>query len=277
MIDLAAALREPAIRAGIADAALAAGAIALGWRGRCAAETKADDSPVTIADREAEALILDRLHALLPGAPIVSEEAAAAGRADVPGKSFILVDALDGTKEFIAGTDEFTVNIGFVQNRIPVGGVVYAPALGRLWLAGAEAKTCEVAAHQPFAAARNIRRLQTRAAPTHGLTAAVSLRHNSPEGEALLARLPIAERKTGGSSLKFCLIAEGLADIYPRFSPTMEWDTAAGHALVLAAGGALVAPDGGPFRYNKRKAGFRNGGFIAVGDPALLRDGNLTR
>lgn len=270
MIDLAAALRDPAIRAAIADVAIAAGAITLGWRGRCDVEHKADDSPVTIADREAEALILDRLHRLLPGAPIVSEEAASAGKTDVPGRNFILVDALDGTKEFIAGTDEFTVNIGFVQDRSPVGGVIYAPALERLWFAGAEAVTCDVAAHEAFASARNLRRLHTRKAPAAGLVAAVSLRHNSPDGEALLARLPVTARKTSGSSLKFCLIAEGQADLYPRFSPTMEWDTAAGHALVLTAGGALVAQDGGPFRYNKRRRGFTNGGFVAVGDAVLF-------
>ena len=270
MIDLSAAIRDSAIRAAFADMAIAAGAIAMNWRGRCAVDLKADASPVTIADQEAEALILDRLHALLPGVPIVSEEAAAAGKADVPGRNFILVDALDGTKEFIAGTDEFTVNIGLIHDRVPVGGVIYAPALARLWLAGDIAETCDVGHERSFAAARNLRRIRARSAPAAGLTAAISLRHNSPEAEALLARFPIAERVPAGSSLKFCRIAEGLADFYPRFTPTMEWDTSAGQAVVQAAGGAVVTPDGKPLRYNKRKAGFRNGGFIVVGDRALL-------
>lgn len=268
--SLRSAVSNPALLDALADIALAAGKITLSYRGRVAAMNKDDGSPVTIADQEAEELILERLHRLLPGVPIVSEEAACAGRADVPGDDFILVDALDGTKEFLAGSDEFTVNIGLIHKGTPVGAALYAPALSRLWLAGNKAEVCDIAPDQPITAARNRHTIHTRPKPEAGLIAVASLRHNSPGTEACLAKFRVAEKRVAGSSLKFCLLAEGKADLYPRFAPTMEWDTAAGHAVLLAAGGFVEAEDGQPLEYNKLDRGFLNPGFIAAGDPEVL-------
>ncbi len=232
------------------------------------ARTKADGSPVTAADERAEAIIEERLRALAPQIPLVAEEAISAGAALVIGRRFFLVDPLDGTREFIARNGEFTINIALIENGAPVAGAVYAPAIDRIWFAGQTAYACSlrVGAELPEAAARE--RLTVRTAPER-LAALASRSHADPETEAFLARLPIGERKSAGSSLKFCLIAEGRADVYPRFAPTMEWDTAAGDAVLRAAGGCVVRVDGAPLDYGKVSGGLRNGGFIAWGDPAL--------
>ena len=229
-----------------------------GSGGALAVRSKADASPVTLADSASEAIILEHLARCAPGTPVVAEEEAASGRSPRAAPEFFLVDPLDGTKEFIAGRDEFTVNIALVRDGIPVLGVVYAPALERLYAADAGARTafCRRGAgpREP---------IRVRPVPPNGITAVASRSHCSAETEAYLAHYCVSERISIGSSLKFCLVAEGSADLYPRLGPTMEWDTAAGHAVVLAAGGSVIAADGQPLRYGK--AQYRNPSFIASG------------
>ncbi|HYC02485.1 MAG TPA: 3'(2'),5'-bisphosphate nucleotidase CysQ [Azospirillaceae bacterium] len=222
------------------------------------AARKADGSPVTAADNAAEAVILPALRALTPHIPIVSEEAFERGEIpEVTGTPFWLVDPLDGTKEFLKRNGEFTVNIALVRDGVPVLGVVLAPATGELFAAAGPGTAISVR----DGAERSI---AVRAAPADGLTVLSSRSHaDNAELDAHLAALPVRERLVCGSSVKFCRIAEGRGDLYPRFGPTMEWDTAAGQAVLLAAGGAVLNHDGSPFRYGK--PGFRNPGFIAKG------------
>jgi 3'(2'), 5'-bisphosphate nucleotidase len=222
-----------------------------------AVRAKADASPVTVADEAAEALILEGLARLTPSIPVIAEETVAAGHVpEIGADRFWLVDPLDGTKEFLSRNGEFTVNIALIEGREPVLGVVLAPALGKVWWGarGAGAMLREGEGERPIAA---------RPRPARGVVAVASRSHNDPATQAFLDQAGDAERNSAGSSLKFCLIAEGRADVYPRFGPTMEWDTAAGHAVLDAAGGTVTTKDGAPFRY--RKPGFRNPEFIARG------------
>lgn len=220
---------------------------------------KADQSPVTEADERAEALILPALAALLPGTPIIAEEAVAAGKVPSVGERFWLVDPLDGTKEFISRNGEFTVNIALIENGRPTLGVVLAPALDRLF-AGA-------VGHGAFIEDANGRRpIAVRAAPEAGLTVVASRSHGDAAAlDAFLAGRQVAELRGAGSSLKICLIAAGEADLYPRLGRTMEWDIAAGHAVLAAAGGQLTRIDGTPLRYGKPD--FANPHFVAAGTP----------
>lgn len=222
-----------------------------------AVRAKADASPVTVADEAAEAVILEGLRALTPEVPVVAEETVAGGHVpELDERPFWLVDPLDGTKEFLSRNGEFTVNIALVEGRTPVLGVVVAPALGKVWW-GARG----LGAH--LRAGGATRAIAARPRSAAGLVAVASRSHGDPETEAFLDQAGVTERTPAGSSLKFCLIAEGKADLYPRFGPTMEWDTAAGHAVLTAAGGQVTTRDGAPFTY--RKPGFRNPGFIARG------------
>ena len=247
---------------------VAAGAVVMEvYRNGGEARVKDDRSPVTEADERAEALILARLAQALPGWPVLAEEAAARGDGIAACARFILVDPLDGTREILNRNGEFTVNIALVADGVPVAGAVYAPVLERLWTGGATARVRRVAPGADLAAASEDRPLRTRPAPATGWTALASRSHGDAETEALLARLPIGERRAAGSSLKFCVVAEGEADVYPRFGPTMEWDTAAGEAVLRAAGGVVLQPDGRPFRYGKDESRYRNGPFVAWGDP----------
>ena len=217
-------------------------------------ERKGDDSPVTEADQKAEALILPGLRALTPDIPIVAEEEAAAGRIPDVGASFWLVDPLDGTKEFIKKNGEFTVNIGLIVGGKPVAGVVYAPALDVLW-SGADGQ-----AFREDASGR--RAIACRTPPEKGAVVLDSRSHRAPERlTEFLAKLPEARLENAGSSLKFCKVADASADFYPRFGPTCEWDVAAGHAVLAAAGGEVVGWDGAPMAYGKPK--FLNGDFLA--------------
>jgi len=229
------------------------------------ARTKGDGSPVTAADERAEATIRERLAAWTAPIPIVAEEATAAGAPMVVAERFVLVDPLDGTREFIAHNGEFTVNVALIERGQPIAGAVYAPALDRLWFAGARAFACPAPLGADLPQPQAWRALKVRAAPP-ALTALASRSHCDPATEAFLAGLPIGDRRSAGSSLKFCVIAEGEGDVYPRFGPTMEWDTAAGDAVLRAAGGATLAVEGGPLLYGKIAAGLRNGGFVAWGD-----------
>ena len=266
-VDLDASSRD-AIAAFFASVALAAGPVVMREYDRgCTVRAKQDASPVTIADELAEELILAQLRARASAIAIVAEESVARGAQEAIGRSFILVDPLDGTREFIAGNGEFTINIALVRDGAPAAGAVYAPALGRLWFAGEQAFVCPVEVGGALPDRSAWRRIGTRAAPPRDLIALASRSHCDPATEAFLARLPIGERRSAGSSLKFCELAEGVADVYPRFAPTMEWDTAAGDAVLRAAGGAVRAVEGGPLRYGKRESALRNGGFVAWGDP----------
>jgi 3'(2'), 5'-bisphosphate nucleotidase len=234
-----------------------AGAVIMSiYAGEAAARLKDDRSPVTEADEAAEAVILARLADLLPDVPVVAEESVAKGIVPETGERFLLVDPLDGTKEFLSRNGEFTVNIALVEARRPVAGCVYAPAIDALYAAGSHAWRVAGAAETG---------LSTRAYPLGGLTALSSRSHPDAQSEAFLASIPVTERREAGSSLKFCRVAEGVADVYPRFGPTMEWDVAAGHAVLAAAGGCVVRPDGSPFLYGKRESGYRNGAFVAWG------------
>jgi 3'(2'),5'-bisphosphate nucleotidase len=231
------------------------------------ARRKSDGSPVTDADDAAEAIILKRLATRLPSLPVLAEEAISRGEKTVAGQTFIMVDPVDGTREFLGHNGEFTVNIGLIVDAAPRAGVVYAPALGKLWIGGATASTCEAVPGAALPPPAKRRVIHARPAPEQGLTALVSRSHADPATEAFLAKLRVEERRSVGSSLKFCVVAEGQADVYPRFGQTMEWDTAAGDAVLRAAGGIVRDRAGQPLRYGKAEAQFRNGPFVAWGDP----------
>jgi 3'(2'), 5'-bisphosphate nucleotidase len=248
----------------------AAAAILAARAGSLDARTKADHSPVTAADHAAEAVILEGLARVLPGVAVVSEEAAAqALPSSLPG-SFVLVDPLDGTRELLAGRDEFTVNVGIVTGGRPRLGIVATPAQGVLWrgIEGRGAERLHLSPGAPAGAAQQRTSIRTRPCPRSGLIAAVSRSHLDPQTEGLLARLPIAERLACGSAVKFCQLAEGAADIYPRLSTTCEWDVAAGHAVLAAAGGMVTMPDGSPLNYGRMSESFRVPAFVAWGDPS---------
>jgi 3'(2'),5'-bisphosphate nucleotidase len=255
----------------LAKAALAAGpAVMEEYERGCSVASKEDGSPVTSADHRAEAIICEWLASLAPMPPVCAEEAMAAGAQAQVGERFLLVDPLDGTREFIAGNGEFTINVALVERGAPVAGAVYAPAIGRLWVGGETAFTCEAPVGAPLPGEGSRRRIRARCAPT-SLVAFASRSHLDPESDSFLKRLPIGETRFAGSSLKFCLIAEGLGDVYPRFAPTMEWDTAAGDAVLRAAGGGVLDPSGLPLSYGKVGNGLRNGPFIAWGDATAAK------
>lgn len=226
--------------------------------------TKADYSPVSDADERAEEVILARLEEALPGVPVLAEERAS--RDGVGGNqwdAFLLVDPVDGTKEFINRRGDFTVNIALICHGVPIAGAVYAPARKEMYFGGAHAQLIEDFA--PGETLREGRRLTTRAYPAEGLTAITSASHLDDQTKAFIAARNVTAQTAIGSSLKFCWVAAGKADVYPRFAPTMEWDTAAGQAVLIAAGGQVLRPDGAPFVYCKGAEGFRNGPFIAWG------------
>ena len=221
------------------------------------ADCKPDGSPVTEADAAAEAIILPALNDLAPDIAVISEENAAS-HSLTPPETFFLVDPLDGTKEFLKrdGKGGFTVNIALVDKEKPVLGIVYAPALDRLFsgIAGAGAEeTCAGAT----------RRISVRRPPPGGAVAVASASHRDAETDGWLYEHGIGQTISIGSSLKFCLVASGEADVYPRFGPTMEWDTAAGQAVLQAAGGKVTRPDLSDFTFGKPN--YRNGAFIAWG------------
>jgi 3'(2'),5'-bisphosphate nucleotidase len=229
-------------------------------------EAKGDASPVTQADRLAEELIVRGLKSLSPDMPVLAEEAAAAGAAFVSGAAFFLVDPLDGTKEFVSRNGEFTVNIALISEQRPIAGVVYAPAIGKLY-GGAQGAGAFRIDYSTEGAGRGRCAIKARPRPKR-LTAVASRSHRSPETDDFLKTLDVGAFAEAGSSLKFCLIAEGVADIYPRLGRTMEWDTGAGQAVLEAAGGrVLVHPTGEPLLYGKDARGFDNPHFVAWGAP----------
>jgi 3'(2'), 5'-bisphosphate nucleotidase len=255
------------------DAALAgARAVMAVYRTDFTVERKADDSPVSEADRRAEAAILERLAATHGDVPVVAEEAAAEGKIPEVARRFFLVDPLDGTKEFISRNGEFTVNVALIEDGAPVLGVVLAPALG-LAYAGSRAGAWKATTAPALDAIRDWTAIRTR--PAGPAPVAVASRsHSNQATEAALAKAHAGERRSIGSSLKFCLVAEAEADFYPRLGPTMEWDTAAGDAVLRAAGGLVVTLEGRPLVYGKKSEPgprpFENPHFLALGDRALL-------
>ncbi len=234
-----------------------AGSVIMDHHGRAGARLKADRSPVTDADEAAEALIVAALNRLTPGIPVIAEEMMA-GRtpAGEAGTQFWLVDPLDGTKEFLGGNGEFTVNIALVEKRRVTLAVVGAPARDLIYASDGTRSWCRRTGGEMVA-------IHSRQPPEGGMTAAMSRSHRDRASEAFLESLPVTDEIIGGSSLKFCLLAEGRADVYPRFGRTMEWDTAAGHGILEAAGGAVTEPDGSAFLYGK--PGFVNPPFVAWG------------
>jgi 3'(2'), 5'-bisphosphate nucleotidase len=252
----------------IGDIASRAGAVIL----QIAAENrssrrKKDDSPVTDADEAAESLVIGELQRLVPGVPIVAEEAAARRMPPRPRGEYFLVDPIDGTREFIAGRDEYTVNVALVANHTPLLGVIYAPRRNALYIgANAHAFRGMVVPGMDFARDGAVPiRVRPRGA---GMVALVSRSHADPAAEGFLSNLGIGEKIPSGSSLKFARLAEGAADIYARLVRVQEWDIAAGHALVVAAGGRVTAPDGTEIRYGMQETGFSVDGFVAWGAPA---------
>lgn len=223
-------------------------------------EAKGDDSPVTEADRIAEDIILAALKKEVTDAfPIVAEESVAAGHApDLTGRTtpFWLVDPLDGTKEFVKRSGDFTVNIALIDGGRPVLGVVHAPAINETFMGSQYGAFAETGGGQP-------RPIACRKAPADGLSVVVSLNHRTPETDEFLAKFKIKKEVSAGSSLKFCRVATGQADLYPRMGRTMEWDTAAGHAVLRFAGGKVVKLDGTDLFYGK--PGYENPHFVAQG------------
>ena len=257
---------SPMLRA-LAEIAYDAGAIILRhYAEEIVAKHKNDQSPVTAADEEAERFILKRLAHLAPDVPVVAEEAVAAGRIPKIGRRFFLVDPLDGTKEFISRNGEFTVNIAEIVDGKPVRGVVHAPARERLFfgeaLSGAYEASAPPGGAPDFGEAR---RIQARIPPADGMIAVASRSHRDSATDDYLTAFKVKEFISAGSSLKFCLVATGEADIYPRTGRTMEWDTGAGHAVLAAAGGTVTQLDGRGFAYGKAERGFDNPFFVARG------------
>jgi 3'(2'), 5'-bisphosphate nucleotidase len=241
-----------------------------------ASRVKLDGSPVTEADAAAEAIILARLAVIAPETPVVAEEEAAEGRVPVTGHRFFLVDPLDGTKEFLNRNGDFTVNIALIEDGRPVLGVVYAPALGEIFVGeeGVGAQRAEVVdgVVGPW------RPMAVRETPDAGLDVVASRSHLSEETREFVARFKVADMVSAGSSLKFCRVAAGDADLYPRLGRTMEWDTAAGDAVVRAAGGSVRTMDGELLAYGKRDqaddSDFANPWFVASGpfDPFAVAE-----
>ena len=253
-------MSEADMGARLAEIVEAASAIILPlWRTEVTVEEKSDKSPVTVADQRGEALIIEALKRAWPDTPIVAEETVAAEGAptSIAGR-FFLVDPLDGTKAFIRGEAHFTVNIGLIEDGAPVAGAVAAPATGEVWFTGGGGALKRRVGERGGT--------PVRVRPRGSEVLALTSHTLKPEQLSdLEARYRFTERQAMDSSIKLCLIAEGGADLYPRHGTTMEWDIAAGHAVLRAAGGRLTSPDGDPFVYGKAAEGFKNGWFVAQG------------
>ncbi len=231
-------------------------------------ETKADSSPVTEADRAADAEIARGLTDAFPGVPLVTEEQA--GTHDLKASTFLIVDPLDGTKEFVRRRSDFTVNIAYVEDGRPIRGVVYAPAQHRLFMTEANGEAYELDHATAEGSASSPRRIRVAEPDNAALRVVASKSHRDAATDDYIRRYEVAETASAGSSLKFCLVASGIADLYPRLGPTMEWDTAAGHAVLAAAGGHVDKLEGpGALTYGKQ--GFLNPKFVAYAPGVILR------
>lgn len=238
---------------------------------------KPDASPVTAADHEAEAILLEALASCAPRVPVIAEEQAAAGLLPQAGKRFFLVDALDGTRYFIRGKPEFSINVALVEGGAPVFGLIYVPPTGRLYVTRSDGRSYTAIA--PSSEARSARapeigwtQMRTRAADRRKLVAYHSRSTAGGASAEFLKALGVSEARSLGSSEKFCLLAEGQGDVYARLGPTYEWDTAAGQAILEAAGGCVTTTDGARLTYGKAEGGYLNPGFIAWGGAPLLTD-----
>jgi len=263
------AIADQTLMAGLTAAVAVAAAATLAMAGGGASvRIKADGSPVTDADERSQAILLQAMARLMPGVPVVSEEMAT--RPSRLGNLFALIDPLDGTKGYVAGSSEYTVNLAIMHDGRPVAGIVAVPAEGLIYrgMARHGAERLAMAHDGTIADPAAAQPIGIRGAPPHNRVAMVSRSHLDAATIALLDRLHIGRRMACGSALKFCRIAEGLADIYPRLATTCEWDVAAGHALVEAAGGSVTLPDGGALRYGDAASDFRVPAFIAWGDRA---------
>ncbi|KQQ12148.1 3'(2'),5'-bisphosphate nucleotidase CysQ [Methylobacterium sp. Leaf123] len=256
-----AAMRD-AIAEQLAGIACEAGRILKGYHGSdCPHVIKPDGSPASLADTRSEELIVTALRHAFPGIPVIAEETSGTAQ---PAALFFLVDPLDGTRDFLAGNEQYCVNIGLIQGDRPIAAALAAPGLGRAWAAGTTAREAPIFEGRPGA----FRPVRVRAAPADGLVALVSRLHGDSDTDACLERLPVGERRVASSALKFCLIAAGEADIYVRCVPTMEWDTAAGDHVLTMAGGRVVGPDGDTITYGHHARFYRNGPFAALASAA---------
>jgi 3'(2'), 5'-bisphosphate nucleotidase len=240
--------------------------------------TKADQSPVTAADDASEAIIMEGAARLLPGVPIISEEATARGSVAALADEFILIDPVDGTRELVAGRDEFAINVAIVRDGAPALGIIAAPAFGLIWRTapGGGAQRFRLVPGAAADAATDVTAIRTRPMPTSGVVAAVSRSHFDAATDAFLTQLGTqygdVARLASGSAIKLCRVAEGSADIYPRLAPTHQWDVAAGHAIVAAAGGIVTTPERSPLCYRPAE-GLLVPGFIAWGDSSAIDAG----
>lgn len=266
---------DSALAEALLPVAIAAGQAILDVRRRGAhVEWKVDSSPVTEADRAAEAVIAAALARIAPGVPVIAEEAAYEGRVPETGAEFFLVDPLDGTKEFVRGGNDFTVNIGLIRDCAPVLGIILLPETGKLFwgVAGAGAWRAVVV----DGAIVDRQPISVRAAPAGPIAVVASRSHRTPETDAYIGRYEVAKLVSAGSSMKFCAVASGKADLYPRMGTTMQWDTAAGDAILRAAGGVVVTLDGQPLAYGpgakSGAEGYRNPWFVAAGSVTPLAD-----
>ncbi|MEM9355745.1 MAG: 3'(2'),5'-bisphosphate nucleotidase CysQ [Pseudomonadota bacterium] len=259
---------------------LQAGQIELGYFGSdVKIASKTDSSPVTAADQEAEEIITRTLSDVCSDIPVIGEEAVAAGQVPAVNDRFFLVDPLDGTRDFIAGGEDFTVNIALIVQSEPVFGIVYQPPTGRLFMTVANDRAIEahVAADAKVSSleeldARTIKTKSSADRDQAGISVAISRSHPSAALEQQLSAQGLDHRLKVGSSLKFCLVARGDADIYPRLTSISEWDTAAGHAIVTAAGGAVLTLGGKPLHYGSRENKYRIQPFVAWADPVLTTE-----
>jgi len=246
----------------------AAAAILAARAGALAPRRKADASPVTAADEAAESVILDGLRRALPGVPVVSEEAGAPP--DLTGDAFVLVDPLDGTRELLAGSDEFCINLAVVRDGRAQIGVMSSPTAGLVWrtVAGGGAERLRLTPGASASTAAERGPIAPRPWPATGALAAVSRSHLDAQTKAFLTKLSRVMPVASGSALKLCRVAQGEADVYPRLSPVNQWDVAAGDAIVTAAGGIVTTPAGAPLAYGADAGAFLVPSFIAWGDPS---------
>ncbi len=255
----------PHIMHGLCQMALDAGALIMHhYRNGVAEETKADKSPVTQADRDAETLLEKALAALAPDIQVIGEEACAETVPTDLDEMFFLLDPLDGTRDFVAKRDNFTVNIGLIRSQYPIAGVIYAPVHEQLYFSGTDAAyKLEIAPNGALDITK-AQKLRTEKADPNGLTVIASRSHRGEKTDQMIASLNVRKTIATASSYKFCLLAEGTADFYPRYGRTMEWDTAAGQAILEAAGGIVTTEDGTRFHYGKLARGLDNPSFIAA-------------
>ena len=255
----------PAFMSALCQMALDAGAVIMThYRNGVAEETKADKSPVTQADRDAETLLEKALAELAPDIQVIGEEACAEQVPETLDDLFFLLDPLDGTRDFVAKRDNFTVNIGLIHKGFPIAGVIYAPVHEKLYFSGPDCAFRIYIAPDGALDMSQAVRLETAPLDSGGLNVIASRSHRDEKTDALIEKLNVKEIIGTASSYKFCLLADGSADFYPRFGRTMEWDTAAGQAIVEAAGGVVTFEDGQRFSYGKLERGLDNPSFIAA-------------